>query len=158
MVEGILIIAGILLLIVGFIGCVIPIPGVPCAWGALLLLYFVESSTITISRLVITAIVTIVVSVIDSIAPIFITKRTGGTKAGMIGSTVGIFVGMFGGLPGIIVCPLIGALIGELIHDNKNTTKALKSAFGSFLGFLFGTGLKLITCAVFTWIFITTLF
>ncbi len=151
-------ILGALLLIVGFIGCIMPIPGVPIAWFALLLLYFVDFASIALSTLIITAVVVIIVSVADYLAQPWLTKKTGGTKEGVIGSTIGILVGIPFGFLGVILCPLLGALIGEIIHDKDDMKKAFTSALGSFLGFLLGTGIKLITCGVFTLLFITALF
>ena len=37
----------------------------------------------------------------------------------------------------------MGAMIGELIQNSEDFNKAIKSASGSLLGFLLGTGLKL---------------
>lgn len=89
----------------------------------------------------ITLAVVIIVSVLDYTIPIAGTKRFGGSKAGMIGTTIGLVVALFVpifGLFGIIIWPFIGALVGELINksDSKN---ALKAAFGSFLGFVAST-------------------
>jgi len=39
--------------------------------------------------------------------------------------------------------PIVGAYIGEYIHTSDHAT-ARRSAWGSFLGFLTGTGLKII--------------
>ncbi len=148
---------GIILLIAGFIGCLVPIiPGVPLAWLSLLLLFFIDSS-VTIPTLIITALIAIAITALDNIAPVWLTKKKGGTKAGLIGSTIGIFAGIFFAPIGIIVCPLIGAFIGELIHDRKDAKKAFSSAWASFLGFLLGTGLKMIVCAVFAFIFFTSM-
>lgn len=156
--EIVLIICGSLCLIAGFIGCLLPIiPGVPLAWAGLLLVYFVEGSELSLRLLIICAVVTVAVTVLDNIAPIWFTKKTGGTKAGIIGSTAGLLVGFFFGPVGIIICPFLGAFVGELIHDRNDAPKALKSAWGAFLGFVCGTGVKMVTCAVFIWIFITAL-
>ena len=43
---------------------------------------------------------------------------------------------------------LLGALLFELFFAGKGASDSVKSAFGAFLGFIFGTGLKLITSAV----------
>ena len=46
-----------------------------------------------------------------------------------------------------------GAFTGELIHDNENSNRALKAAFGSFIGFLFSTGLKFIVSSIYAGLF-----
>ncbi|MFT7157568.1 MAG: hypothetical protein ACI8Q1_002587, partial [Parvicella sp.] len=46
-----------------------------------------------------------------------------------------------------------GAYLGEL-SAGQNSTKAMRSAFGSFLGFLTGTLLKFIACFVMVYYFI----
>ncbi|MDE6183706.1 MAG: DUF456 domain-containing protein, partial [Rikenellaceae bacterium] len=51
---------------------------------------------------------------------------------------------------GIIAGPFIGAVGGELL-GGKNTGQALKSGFGSLMGFLFGTVAKCAVCAYFAW-------
>ncbi len=156
--DIVIIVFGVVLLIAGFIGCLVPIiPGVPLAWISLLLLFFVDSSAVSIPLLIICAIIAVIITVLDNIAPVWLTKKKGGTKAGLIGSTIGIFAGIFFAPVGIILCPLLGAFIGELIHDKSDTKKAMSSAWASFLGFLLGTGLKMIVCVFFAFLFIRAL-
>jgi len=69
------------------------------------------------------------------------TKKLGGSKYGVWGSTIGIIVGLFFGPVGIILGPALGAFIGELIYQKKADV-AFKAALGSFIGFLAGTVLK----------------
>lgn len=59
-----------------------------------------------------------------------------------LGAIVGIFFGPFG----IILGPFVGALAGELLVNYQDFSRALKIAYSSFMGFLLGTGLKLIWC------------
>src|SRR5690606_13567390 len=102
------------------------------------------------------AAITVVVTVLDYVIPLYGTKRFGGTKYGIWGCTMGLVVGIFVPPWGLIIGPFIGAFIGEVI-GNTNSEHALKAAFGSFLGFLFGTLLKLIASAVMFYYLITAL-
>lgn len=148
-------ILGAICLLIGTVGCVVPVlPGVILAWAGLLSAYFSYYCTIPTALLVATGITTAIVSVLDNIIPIYLTKKTGGSKAGMWGSTIGLIAGIFVGPWGIVLGPFVGALVGELIHDNRDTKRAFKSASGTFLGFLLGTGLKLVLCGFLIWIYI----
>ncbi len=151
-------ILGAVCLLVGTVGCVLPIlPGVILAWCGLFSAYFSHYCTISTLLLVITGVATAGISVLDNLIPVYLTRRTGGSKAGAWGATIGLIAGVFMGPWGIILGPFLGALAGELIHDHKNLGRALKSAGGAFLGFLLGTGLKLVLCGFFIWIFIGSL-
>lgn len=88
--------------------------------------------------------VTIVVSIIDYLVPIWFTKVTGGTKAAGTGAMIGLVIGMFVPPVGIIFGSLLGAFIAEYIFAKKSGWESLKSAFGAFLGFMLGTGFKVI--------------
>ncbi len=149
---------GALLLLIGIIGCVVPgLPGVPFAWAGLLVAFFSVYTQLTVRTLVITGIIAAIVTVFDFISPALFTKSWGGSKAGSLGSTIGIFVGLFMGPLGVIAGPFLGAFIGELIHDSSDMKVCLRSAVGSFIGFLLGTGIKLICSFAFVWIFIASL-
>ena len=52
--------------------------------------------------------------------------------------------------------PFLGALVGELINNNGNWDGVFKAAIGAFIGFLLGTGLKMICVISFIWIYITS--
>ena len=49
---------------------------------------------------------------------------------------------------GMIMGSLIGAFLAELLFAGKDAGTSLKSAFGAFLGFMAGSGVKLICTAV----------
>ena len=151
-------ILGAICLLIGTVGCVVPVlPGVILAWAGLLSAYFSHYCNIPTILLVATGITTAIISVLDNMIPIYLTKKTGGSKAGMWGSTIGLIVGIFVGPWGIVLGPFAGALVGELIHDNRDMKRAIKSASGAFLGFLLGTVLKLVLCGFLIWIFIQSL-
>ena len=55
---------------------------------------------------------------------------------------------------GIILGPLLGAIIGDLVGGN-HIRQATKSGFGSFVGFLLATGMKVIfSCVIGILIFV----
>ena len=149
---------GIILTITGILGCVLPfMPGPPLNYAAILLLHFTSGFQFSNRFLIIWAIVTVAVVVLDYIIPVWGTKKFGGSKQGVWGSVIGLIAGMFFFPPlGIIIGPFIGAFAGELIAG-KNSKDALKSGFGSFVGFITGTVLKLIVSGMMTWYFVKEL-
>lgn len=155
--DTLLIIIAILCLLAGFAGCIIPaLPGVPLAYVALWILHATDKVQFSWQFLLIWGIVTVVVQVLDYIVPAWGTKRTGGSKAGVWGSTIGLFVGLFLGPWGIVIGPFVGAVLAELIVG-KNTSEALRSGWGSLLGLMTGTILKLICCGLMTYYFVAAL-
>ncbi|WP_372976080.1 DUF456 domain-containing protein, partial [Muriicola sp.] len=98
----------------------------------------------------------LVVFALDYIIPAVGTRKFGGTRSGMIGTTLGLVVAIIFpvlGIFGIIFWPFLGAFLGELLNkaDQKS---ALKAAFGSFMGFLTGTFLKFVVTVIFFGLFI----
>lgn len=151
-------IAAGVLLVAGIVGTILPaLPGPPLAWAGLLVANFSHYSHIRLWVLVITAVAALIVTVLDYTLPASFTRKSGGSKAGVLGSTIGLIVGMFLTPIFMILGPFIGAFIGEIIHDSSDIKLALKAAVGTFKGFLFGTGLKLITVLIFVWIFVFSL-
>lgn len=159
MIADILLLAGAgLALLIGLAGCIVPIiPGVPLAWAGLLLAFFSSKTQISFSLLIICLITAVAVSIIDNLAPILLTKKSGGSKAGTIGATLGLIAGIFLGPIGIILGPFAGAFVGELMHDRSNTQRAFKATMAAFGGFLLGTGIKLISVGFVIWIFVRAL-
>ena len=145
-----LLIVAFLLMLVGIIGCIVPgLPGVPLAYAGLWVAQATDRIDFSWQMLLVWGIVTIVVSVLDYVVPAWGTKRFGGTKYGVWGSTLGVFVGLFLGPWGVIIGPLAGAILGEML-GGKQVEEALKAGWGSFIGLLFGTVLKLICCGLMT--------
>jgi len=153
--ELFLVLVALLLIILGIVGSFLPIlPGPLTSWAGLLALHFTEGVELSQTFLIITLLIAIFIYVLDYIIPAIGTKRFGGSRAGMIGTTLGLIIGLLSPIPfGIIIGPFIGALIGEMIHRN-DIDKALKAAFGSFLGFIASTFLKFIVAIVYLGFFI----
>lgn len=152
-----LLILGFIFILLGIIGSFLPVlPGPITGWVGLLLLHQTSSVPINWTFLGITLAVAIFVWGIDYVIPAWGTKKFGGSKYGVRGSIAGLIIGLlFLGPLGIIIGPFIGALIGELIYDSSNFNRALKAAFGSFMGFLLSTGLKFGVSIVFVWQYVS---
>ena len=148
--EIILVILAFLLLLVGLSGAVIPvIPGPPLSFVGLLMLQWSGYGGFSSGFLWLWAVITVVVTLADYFLPSLMTRQFGGSRPAMIGSFLGIFVGLFFFPPlGLVIGPFLGALAGELMHNRNDKSKALRVAFGAFLAFLFGTGIKLIISSI----------
>ncbi len=140
-----LIIAGSICVITGVIGCIIPVlPGPIMCYAGLLLLQLTSGHPFTLSLLVIYAVLTALAALLDYIIPIYGTKKLEGSKYGIWGSAVGLLLGIMFFFPlGILLGPIAGAFAGELL-SGRSAGRAIKSAFGSFLGFLASTVIRLV--------------
>lgn len=142
---------GFVLLLVGLIGSFLPIlPGPPISFIGLLLIHFLGKHVVSNELLWVYAFLSILLLVLDYLLPSWTTKKFGGSKAGQWGATAGVLVGLFAGPWGIFLGPLIGAYLGELI-SGRNNQDAWQSAKGAFLGFLLGTGLKMMLVGAMLW-------
>lgn len=139
------------LVLAGLIGSIVPLlPGPPLSYAGMLVLQLREQPAFTVKFLVIWLAVVLVVQVLDYVVPLYGTKKFGGTKYGVRGCAIGLIAGVWFGPAGIIAGPLVGAFVGEWLANNQSE-QALRAALGSFIGFLFSTLLKLITCLVMGW-------
>ena len=161
--NTVLIVIALLLALVGILGSVIPgLPGPPVSWVALLLLGFTTVADYSVLQLVVAALIAIIITVLDYVVPSISTKKKGGSKAGVWGCNIGLVISIIGlpfgpqGLLGVIAWPFVGALVGELL-SGKASKQAFRAAWGAFLGFLTGTGLKLVYGLVIAFIMVRDL-
>lgn len=147
--ETLLIILALVFGIVGLLGSILPaLPGAPLSYVGLLLLLPCEGTDISNASLWIYGIFLAVVSILDYIAPVWLTNLSGGGQQATRGSVAGLIVGLFFFPPwGLIIGPFVGAFIGELM-EGSSKGKALKVALMSFVGFLLTTGMKMIYSGV----------
>ena len=151
-------IVGILAVLFGLVGAIVPgIAGPPFSYAGLLLVSFMEGVEHSVWFLVIMGVIGAIAFVLDYVVPIWGTKKFGGTKQGMWGSTIGLLVGLIlmtffnFAFMAILAGPFFGAYIGERIAKTPNKD-AWKAAAGSLVGFVIGTSVKLvyaIACIVF---------
>lgn len=151
-----------LVYLLSYVGAFHPaIPGPLIAFGAYWLMSFHSQVDIAGSTLLTVACITILVFVIDFTMPAYISKRLGGSKASNRGALIGTVIGalfMPLGFVSLFLGPMIGAFVGEMTQKNADTNHAIKIAFGAFLGFVTGTGLKLIFAFVLTFMSFSSLF
>ncbi|MBP7511626.1 MAG: DUF456 domain-containing protein [Bacteroidia bacterium] len=156
------IIIGATLILIGIIGSILPaLPGTPIAYAGLLALklHSTASSQLTNSILLWLAFFVIIITILDYYLPIWGTQKFGGSKWGKWGSTIGLILGVFTPVFGplsFLIGPFLGAFIGEIAAGN-NKEMALKSAWGSFIGFIGGTLGKVLMCLVLLFFFIKVL-
>ena len=148
---------GSILLLAGWIGCLLPLlPGPPLAYAALLVLQLREETPFSLGFMLLWLLIVLIVTALDYFIPIYGTQRFGGSKYGVWGCTLGLLAGFWLGPFGIIIGPFAGAFIGEWLAVQK-ADKAFRAALGSFLGFLAGTFLKLVVCGIITYYFIESM-
>ena len=123
------------------------LPGPPISFLGVVLIAFCENADISIATLVILGVITLIITIFDYVAPVWLTNKKGGSKYSMWGAGIGLVIGLFFGVPGIILAPFIGAFIGELVAG-ASCGKALEIGFMSFVSFMLTTGLKLVFCLV----------
>ncbi len=144
----VLIVFAIICALVGLIGSIVPgLPGPPISWIGILLVYLSSQNSaepMTLTLMFVWLAVTVVVTVLDYVVPAWFTKVTGGNKGASIGAIVGLFAGMFIPPIGMIVGSLLGAFLGDYLVQDRGVWASFKASIGAFLGFICGTGMKLI--------------
>ncbi len=161
MLDYLLLFLSIIILLTGFLGCIIPaLPGPPLSFVAIILIQFTKFASFTLREFIFLGALAIIVQIFDFIVPVWGTKKFGGTSAGMRGSIVGLIAGLFFlpalgpfGLFTILGGPFLGAYIGEKLAGQKSD-KAVRAAFGSFIGFLTGTFMKIVASTIITIYFV----
>jgi uncharacterized protein YqgC (DUF456 family) len=144
--------------VIGIVGSILPaLPGAPIGWVGMLLLYIwgngtnIDGEPMSMRLLIIWGVIVVLVSVIDYFVPMYFTKLTGGSRYAERGAMAGLIIGIFLTPIGMILGSFLGAFLSELYWGKKSAPDALKSAVGSFLGFLLGTGLKTVVSVCIFW-------
>jgi uncharacterized protein YqgC (DUF456 family) len=155
-----IIIIGLLLAILGLIGCVLPmVPGPPLGFAALIILSFVKNwEPFGTIFLFVLGGLTGLLLLLDYVVPALGAKKYGASKLGVWGSVIGVLVGLLAFPPfGMFVGGFAGAVVGEL-WAGKAGDKALRAGWGVFLGNLANTGLKMALSAAMLFFYIKAMF
>ena len=159
MLEGITIVIGSILMLLGLAGSILPIlPGPPLSFIGLFLLALLKhfSPPLTPTLVIILAIVTIIVIVMDYISPLMGAKRYGASKWGVWGSVLGMAIGIFWSPFAMLVGAFIGAVVVEWLIGKKKG-EALRAGWGVLMGTLFATILRLGVSGMMTYYFVLAL-
>ena len=135
--------AGVLIL-AGIAGTILPaLPGVPLVFAGMLLAAWANGfHDVSVWTIVLLGVLTLVSLAVDFFASLLGAKRAGASKKAMWGAAIGAFAGLFLGIPGLLMGPFIGAVAGEML-DGREWRAASKVGFGTWLGIVVGTALKL---------------
>ena len=155
-----LVVVGLVLALIGLAGCIIPvIPGPFLSFLALIILSFAKHwEPFSPTFLMIMAGLTLFVSLLDYVAPVFGAKKYGGSKSGVWCSVLGMVLGIFFFPPwGMLFGALVGAILGELVMGVESA-KALRDGWGVFIGNMVGVGLKLAASAIMLFFYIVEMF
>ena len=165
--DIVLIVLGAICLLIGLLGSVLPVlPGVPLSYLGLWLLHWTDRASFSWQFLTVWAVVVLVIQLLDYFIPAWGTKKFGGTKWGVWGSTIGLLLGFLMGPLGIVLGPFVGAVVGELLYFNQHPeapqqqtpfNRALRAGFGSFIGLLAGTIIKIVCCGMMIFYFVKEL-
>ncbi|MBQ7194634.1 MAG: DUF456 domain-containing protein [Bacteroidales bacterium] len=140
--------------VIGVIGSVLPgLPGPPISWIGMLLAFLAHGTNgagdpMSKTMLFVWLGIVTLVTVLDYVVPAMLTKATGGHKAASTGAIIGLFAGMFIPPIGMILGSLLGAFLGEYAFAKQTAGDSFRAALGAFLGFICGTGMKLICSGV----------
>ncbi len=138
-------IAGILI-VAGLIGSILPnLPGIPVMFGGMLLAAWVgHFQAIPVWVIVFLGVLATFSVVFDFLAGAYGAKRYGASRAAVWGAFIGTIIGLFFGIPGIILGPFVGAVVGQLASGSR-VEHATRVGFGTWIGLLIGTAIKLAT-------------
>ena len=152
---------GVILLLAGLVGCVLPIlPGPPISFAGLVCLWWARdfaAATFDETTVIIAAAAAGVSTALDYVAPILGAKKFGASKLGVWGSIIGMIVGIVWFPPfGMLLGAFLGAMLGEL-YAGKEGSDATKAAIGVFLGTILGIVIKMVASGWITWVFVKEL-
>ena len=155
MIETILIILGLLIAVVGLIGCIVPaIPGPPLNFLSLVILELAIDDAFSADFYLLWAGISIAVTVLDYILPIMGAKVYKASSFGIWGSIIGMILGILFFPPfGMILGLFIGAVLGELIAG-KEEWEALKIGSVTFFASMLMIFIKLSVSGVMAYYFI----
>ena len=142
-VQPVLYALGILALVLGLAGLVLPVlpGGLLMVAGVALIAWAGHFAVVGWPTVAVCALLGLAMWGVDLLAGLLGARAFGASRWALIGSAVGVVVGLFFGLPGIVIGPALGALAFEYARD-PDLPKAARAGVGALVGFLAGSVLK----------------
>ncbi|MGM0674978.1 MAG: DUF456 domain-containing protein [Spirochaetota bacterium] len=147
---------GSVAVIVGLIGCVVPVlPGPIVSYLALVLISLAGGWDLySVATLIILAVLAVGTTVMDSALPAMSSRKAGAGRAGVWGSILGMLIGTIFFPPfGMIIGAFLGALVFEIVFNPENRAP-LKAAMGVFKGTVLATLLKIVAAGIIGFYFV----
>jgi uncharacterized protein YqgC (DUF456 family) len=131
---------GVLALLVGLVGVLVPVlPGALALYGGVLLIAWAgDFQRIGAPTLLVTGVLAALMVVADVVASALGARAFGASRWAVLGSTVGLLAGLPFGPAGLLLGPVVGAVAFELWKD-PDLERALQAGAGTFVGFLAGS-------------------
>lgn len=132
------------LIAIGVAGTVLPaLPGIVFVYGGIVLAAWIDDfSKISVTILVVLAVLAVIGFAIDYVAATVSARRAGASRLGLIGAAVGTVAGIFTGLVGVLFMPLVGAAIGEWL-EHRDALRAGSIGMKTWIGMMLGIVAKL---------------
>ncbi|HEY9422853.1 MAG TPA: DUF456 domain-containing protein [Thermoanaerobaculia bacterium] len=142
--EGLLMLAGVVLVLAGIAGTVLPaLPGAPLVFGGLLLVAWADGfQKVGWITLTIVGLLALLTFPLDILAASLGAKRVGASWLALVGAAIGTIGGFFLGLPGLILGPFVGAVLGEYLA-RRDLRQAGRVGVGTWIGFVIGVAGKM---------------
>lgn len=142
--NKIAIIVSMIFFVVGIIGTVLPVlPGSILVFAGIITYGFMTGfEGLSTYFFILEFIVLLITFLIDFLATAASTRKFGGSKKASVGAVIGTIAGLIIlGPLGIIIGPFLGASAAELLYGT-DINQAVRSGFGSLIGILGGTLIK----------------
>lgn len=147
-----------LLILIGFVGTVLPLlPGLPLMFAGMLLAAWVgDFAHIGGFTLVMLGLLTALAFAIDLVAGLLGARRVGASRLALAGAAIGTLVGFLFGLPGLLLGPFLGAVAGELLNGRR-AAEAARVGLGTWIGLALGALAKLALACTMLGLFVLAL-
>lgn len=157
--ETTLMVVGLIMAVVGFLACLLPIlPGPALSFAGLLLFAAATGwKAFGVWFVVWMGVFALLVTVLDYGVGILGAKKFGASKWGLIGSIAGMLIGLFLFPPfGMLLGAILGAMGGEMLGGKKGRA-ALRAGWGVLMGNLLGAAIKLAYCGIVLFFFVKSI-